>query len=573
MNVTDYTYLMNKPDAITEKQADALGSVLNEFPYFQSARALRLKGLYNQNSFKYNYALKVTAAHTSDRSVLFDFITSEAFTSIQNDFYEQKLRDLLQITVFDSEIISPEQIQKAIEIKTDIEEEPISSVETPVAVEAIKVEEFVKTEEPVKIEEIIKAEEPIKVEESVITEETKNIPEIDPSIFLAIREAQTITFEKPITAEEPKKITEIDPSIFLAIKEAHSVIYEKPIIEAETKIDTEESVTNLVEETETLPEIELVKTEEVKIDRVENSILSSIKEAETPSIPESIKQVEEPKFDRIQNSILSSIKEAENIIPQETVKTEEPKTDPVFEQTILNTIEEDEDEGDVIEEMIIPEFKINPIERSILSSIKEAETAVPKENTEETHEEIKEEIKEEISETASEVVIDKIEEEQVEEETNQFAKTAAEHLELGKPLDFSLNEKHSFQEWLQLSRTEPIDRSNEVSPEEKAKIEAEREEERQKKAEIINKFIETNPKISPIKPGTSAPAVQIESTIEDNSYLMTETLARVYLEQKKYTKAIQAYEILILKYPEKITFFADRISDIKILQQNNNNNN
>ena len=99
------------------------------------------------------------------------------------------------------------------------------------------------------------------------------------------------------------------------------------------------------------------------------------------------------------------------------------------------------------------------------------------------------------------------------------------------------------------------------------------EEERQKKAEIINKFIETNPKISPIKPGTSAPVVQIESNSDDNSYLMTETLARVYLEQKKYTKAIQAYEILILKYPEKITFFADRISDIKILQQNNNNNN
>ena len=52
---------------------------------------------------------------------------------------------------------------------------------------------------------------------------------------------------------------------------------------------------------------------------------------------------------------------------------------------------------------------------------------------------------------------------------------------------------------------------------------------------------------------------------------MTETLARVYLEQKKYSKAIQAYEILILKYPEKSSFFADRISDIKIVQQNNNN--
>jgi hypothetical protein len=56
---------------------------------------------------------------------------------------------------------------------------------------------------------------------------------------------------------------------------------------------------------------------------------------------------------------------------------------------------------------------------------------------------------------------------------------------------------------------------------------------------------------------------------EDTSALMTETLARVYLEQRKYQKAIQAYEILILKYPEKSSFFADRISEIKNLQQNN----
>ena len=73
MNVTDYTYLINKPNTITEKQTIALEKVLDEFPYFQSARALRLKGLYNENSFKYNSALKVTAAHTTDRAVLFDF--------------------------------------------------------------------------------------------------------------------------------------------------------------------------------------------------------------------------------------------------------------------------------------------------------------------------------------------------------------------------------------------------------------------------------------------------------------------------------------------------------------------
>ncbi len=569
MNVTDYTYLMNKPDAITEKQADALGSVLNEFPYFQSARALRLKGLYNQNSFKYNYALKVTAAHTSDRSVLFDFITSEAFTSVQNDFYEQKLRDLLEITVFDSEIISPEQIRKALE-KPNTEEQTVSETiketlippaETSAAVEPVKEEELIKAEEPTKIEE------PATIQETVTTKETENIHEIDPSIFLAIKEAQTVTFDKPVTEEKPKTIPEIDPSIFMAIKEAHSVIYEKPliVIEEEKKNDPiiSSETTETVKENETVSLTEPEKTEEPKIDRIENSILSSIKESETPSLPEPVK--EEPKFDRIENSILSSIKEAEAVISQE------PKIEPVIEEPI-STDEEEEEEG-VIEEMIIPEPKLNSLEKSILSSIREAETVIPKV---EKKEEIQEEVKEEAVEEVQEEIIEETAAE-FEEETNESVKTAAEHLEIGKPLDFSLREKHSFQEWLQLSRTEPIDRSNEVSPEEKAEREAaeraQQEEERQKKASLIDKFIESNPKISPIKPGNTAPVVQIESAPEDNSYLMTETLARVYLEQKKYTKAIQAYEILILKYPEKITFFADRISDIKILQQNNNNNN
>ena len=280
MNVTDYTYLINKPDAINEKQTDALGKVLDEFPFFQSARALRLKGLYNQNSFKYNYALKVTAAHTTDRTVLFDFITSDTFVAIQKGLYDKKILELLDISVIDCEIIKPE----------------------------------------------------IRLE---------------------------------------------------------------------------------------------------------------------------------------------------------------PKT--------------------------------NTLEQSILTSIKGASEA--EENT----------------------------------------KIAVEKLDIGKPLDFSVNEKHSFQEWLQLSRIEPIVREQErVSISENATL----EDEKKKKAELIDKFIESSPKIPPIKHST-ATSNYLEPNSADTSYLMTETLARVYLEQKKYQKAIQAYEILILKYPEKSSFFANRISDIKILQQNN----
>ena len=280
MNVTDYTYLINKPHAINGKQTDALEKVLDEFPFFQSARALRLKGLFNQNSFKYNYALKVTAAHTTDRTVLFDFITSDTFVAIQKGLYDKKVLELLDISVVDCE-----------EIKSKI------------------------------------------------------------------------------------------------------------------------------------------------------------------------------RF----------------------------------------------------------ESKTNPLEQSILTSIKGVS------------------------------------------EGKEDTKIAVEKLEIGKPLDFSINEKHSFQEWLQLSRIEPIVRKKEnlVSIETLAL-----EEEKKKKTELIDKFIESSPKISPIRQ-EEVSKTYAEQSQTNNPYLMTETLARVYLEQKKYQKAIQAYEILILKYPEKSSFFADHISDIKILQQNN----
>ncbi len=48
---------------------------------------------------------------------------------------------------------------------------------------------------------------------------------------------------------------------------------------------------------------------------------------------------------------------------------------------------------------------------------------------------------------------------------------------------------------------------------------------------------------------------------------MTETLARIYLEQKNYDKAIQSYKILSLKYPEKSSFFADQIKAVKELKE------
>lgn len=142
---------------------------------------------------------------------------------------------------------------------------------------------------------------------------------------------------------------------------------------------------------------------------------------------------------------------------------------------------------------------------------------------------------------------------------------AEEKLELGKPLSFNRDEKHSFAEWLKLTPIKPIKRSETTTELEKKKSPP---PEQEKKMELIDRFLEKNPKIVPNKEYTPKPLVHSEEIMHQG--LMTETLARIYLEQKNYDKAIQSYKILSLKYPEKSSFFADQIKAVKELQERNN---
>ncbi|WP_299521321.1 hypothetical protein [Winogradskyella sp.] len=139
-------------------------------------------------------------------------------------------------------------------------------------------------------------------------------------------------------------------------------------------------------------------------------------------------------------------------------------------------------------------------------------------------------------------------------------------LNIGKPLEFDKNESHSFTEWLKITSFKPIVR--EVPSEEKVKYGNTVNQPLQNKLELIDKFIIENPKIKPVTGHTPNPKL-VNNEDDVSESLMTETLARIYLEQKNYNKAIQSYRILSLKYPEKSGFFADQIKLVEELKDNN----
>ena len=139
---------------------------------------------------------------------------------------------------------------------------------------------------------------------------------------------------------------------------------------------------------------------------------------------------------------------------------------------------------------------------------------------------------------------------EIEEKTEEvFSKESLEKKEIN-------NLKLSFVEWIKYTDENTINLEKKVLEDEKSPL--------QDKLSIINQFIENDPKISPVKKSENTISqIKFDDYTDD---LMTETLAKVLVKQKKYKKAIRAYKILRLKYPEKNVLFATQIEKIKNLE-------
>ena len=80
---------------------------------------------------------------------------------------------------------------------------------------------------------------------------------------------------------------------------------------------------------------------------------------------------------------------------------------------------------------------------------------------------------------------------------------------------------------------------------------------------IIERFIHTDPHIKPLAADKLDNENKAKRSSEDQDVMVTETLARIYGDQMLYHKAIATYKKLMLKFPEKNTYFAARIEQLE----------
>jgi hypothetical protein len=88
---------------------------------------------------------------------------------------------------------------------------------------------------------------------------------------------------------------------------------------------------------------------------------------------------------------------------------------------------------------------------------------------------------------------------------------------------------------------------------------------KEKNRALIDKIIESSPGIIRSKEDQKFFAAEIKAkeSLLENEHLVTETLARIYALQGSVNKAVRAYEILSLKFPQKSAYFATLIEKLK----------
>jgi len=134
--------------------------------------------------------------------------------------------------------------------------------------------------------------------------------------------------------------------------------------------------------------------------------------------------------------------------------------------------------------------------------------------------------------------------------------------------NFDTSQTHSFTEWLRFT-SNAIETSQEEKESEGGK--SENNAPLKTSSDLIDNFLREQPKMAKPKVEFYNPVNMAKQSVAEDITFVSETLAKIFMLQGNYIKALQAYENLRLKYPEKRLYFAAQIKNLrKLINQQNN---
>ena len=598
--------LIKNPETLRVEDLSLLETEIEKFPYMQSLRAIYLLGVHRFYNENFSKELAKTAAYTTDKRILYNLINKT----------NENMAAALVASAFPFKTDLATKTPKIQEVKTE-------AIPAPAEVKIEEKTDLVTETQSVEISEPVFVEENKNEEAQAVNNETPSIPDVSP---IEEPQADILSPEKTETEKTELTAAEYIAAEMAKLKSG-AATEEPAIAEKEENIETTETIEIiseaekeeiLVEEVkaEEISPIEIVEEKEVEVEveieaePVEEEERFSAEELASPDTF-NLRKPKETTIDFYNRKQTGFVEETpaqkENIYSTEkpisekpAEKEEEKETNISFyAQKQVESVEESPaQKEDFYSAKTTSESSTENEERETTidfyarkqTSFVE-ETPAQKENIYSSEETISESSTEkETKETTIDFYASKKANSDAQEEQTSYSPVNIYQKQIDTEKEAAEVSKNLVQEE-NISTTEEA--ANSEKPEPKAEIETEKvsevvkptsnsnvtsfistwkswlkidrseivtPSEQDKKAAIIDKFIENNPKISPIKEDVD---FIVKEKSNDISHLMTETLAQLYVEQKLYTKAIQAYKILQEKHPEKTEEFEERIEEIK----------
>lgn len=572
--------LLKTPDLIQKEDLNLLNAEIEKQPYIQNIRALYLYGTRKFSPENYQKELSRTAAYTTDKKILYQFINK-----IQPEVIKES--EQTHQTKTETVVETPTQVFESIEPKVmeapkpvivngqvnrilfEGEEDFLERKTEKIDLEATLESGTLVTQQSSQPENIVSKEIPENKTEEVFK------PEIVEEKSETEDENQDFKLENQIQSEEISDDNKDE--VFSEAANAENFSTEKIIkeddLKSETEIKTVEDSSELsFHGTEDfLPEVKIAaaaaptsfSAPKPQTNRHEDEMKRLIAEVEAKV--KAAKKDKKPVQKEEQTPLNTEINFAETH-DFEFNKNEE--TEKVVEKAI-ETTSENNVEKEIPSEEILTETKI---ETPVNSSWKPMNFAGNTPDSFIAKEEVKKPEIQKIEEPKNEIPVNKESEKPAINISFFGSEVAPIHpkeevqQEVSEPESNVPGFINTWQNWLKIDRTEPkIEESTPKTSE--PNIETEPSEEAVKeeiKNKAIENFIENEPKISKLKEDQQ---IVVKEKASDLSHLMTETLAKLYLEQKLYAKAVKGYETLKLKHPEKSADYDEKIQEIKELRQ------